>query len=254
MNWNNKLLTALLVFLILIVGLSALGCLESNDVHDIEASEDTENSIKGIITFDSEESLTNATAYIKIEDVSLADAPSTVVSQITLEDISIDNGSSIPFEISYSELQEGHTYSLSAHMDVDGDGSVSGGDYLTTQHVEVPVSGTEETIEVPVEFIEGYSGNNGESETLSSFNGTISSIENADPYPMILVESEEMDEAGYDSGIKFVLSEETYIQDPTGGLYDVDNLQEGMEVRVFFGPELTRSNPPVGQAKLVQLI
>ena len=95
---------------------------------------------------------------------------------------------------------------------------------------------------------------NGESETLNILNGTISSIENGGSYPMLFLEGEEVNNSGYTKGIKFVISEETVIVDPNGGLFDSENLKEGMNVRVFFGPALTKSIPPIGQAKLIRLI
>lgn len=95
------------------------------------------------------------------------------------------------------------------------------------------------------------SDNNEEAEPVNSFNGTISSLEDGDAYPMFLLESEEINNSGYTKGIKFVISNETVIVDPNGGLFDAENLQEGMNVRVFFGPALTRSIPPIGQAELI---
>ncbi len=96
--------------------------------------------------------------------------------------------------------------------------------------------------------------NNEESESLNVFNGTISSFEDGDSYPMFLLESEEISSSGYTNGIKFVISDNTEIVDSSGGLFDAGNLKEGMEVRVFFGPTLTKSIPPIGQAELIQLI
>ncbi|WP_218146685.1 META domain-containing protein [Methanolobus profundi] len=93
--------------------------------------------------------------------------------------------------------------------------------------------------------------NNDGAEALNSFNGTISSLEDGDTYPMFLLESEEINSSGYTNGIKFVISNETVIVDPNGGLFDAENLREGMNVRVFFGPALTRSIPPIGQAELI---
>lgn len=101
---------------------------------------------------------------------------------------------------------------------------------------------------------EGVSDDNKESEPLSSFNGTISSIEDEQQYPMLLLESEEIRSSGHMNGIKFVVSEETAIVDPNGGLFDIDNLKEGMKLRVFCSPALTKSIPPIGQATLIQLI
>ncbi|WP_319507545.1 hypothetical protein [uncultured Methanolobus sp.] len=71
---------------------------------------------------------------------------------------------------------------------------------------------------------------------------------------MFLLESEEINSSGHTKRIKFVISEETVIVDPNGGLFDAENLKEGMELRVFFSPTLTQSIPPIGQAKLIRLI
>ncbi|WP_340819226.1 META domain-containing protein [Methanolobus sp. WCC4] len=101
---------------------------------------------------------------------------------------------------------------------------------------------------------EGSTDNNESSESLNIVNGTISSLEDGDSYPIILLESEEISNLGYTKGIKFVISEETVIVDPNGGLFDAKNLKEGMNVRVFFGPALARSIPPIGQAELIRMI
>ncbi len=92
-----------------------------------------------------------------------------------------------------------------------------------------------------------------DSEALSSLNGTISSMEDGDSYPLFLLESEEIRNSGFAKGIKFVVSEETIILEPNGGLFDIDNVKEGMKVRVFYSPMLTKSIPPIGQATLIQL-
>ncbi len=101
---------------------------------------------------------------------------------------------------------------------------------------------------------EELTDSNEESESLSIFNGTISSLEDGTSYQMFLLESEEISILGYTRGIKFVISEETVIVDPNGSLFDAEDLKEGMELRVFFSPTLTKSIPPIGQAKLIRLI
>ncbi|WP_158599225.1 YbaY family lipoprotein [Methanohalophilus sp. RSK] len=255
MKTINVLIGIILVLVLAVAGLVAINYVSiSNYDEEVIISEETGNTIDGVVTFDSlEEPFSNVTVSITIEDVSLADAPSTVIGQTTLENVSRNNitDSDIPFEISYGTLQENHIYSLSAHVDVDGDGAISPGDYLSTQRVDVPYSGVESVVEVPVELIEDNSGTSGQ---LLEFNGTISSINLNSSFPMILVESQEITESGHDRGIKFVISEETVIQDPAGGLYDVNNLEEGMAVRVFAGPAMTASIPPIAQATLVTLI
>ncbi|WP_164999236.1 YbaY family lipoprotein [Methanohalophilus profundi] len=255
MKTINVLIGIILVIVLAVVSLVTINYVGIGDYDEnVVISEETGNTFDGAVTFDSlEEPFSNVTVNITIEDVSLADAPSTIIGQTTLENVSRNNitDSDIPFEISYRTLREGHTYSLSAHVDVDGDGVISGGDYLSTQHVDVPYSGVENVVEVPVELIEDNLGTTGQ---LLEFNGTISSINLNSSSPMILVESQEITGSGHGRGIKFVISEETVIQDPAGGLYDVTNLEEGMAVRVFAGPAMTASIPPIAQATLITLI
>lgn len=254
MKATNVFIGIILAIALAVTGLVAINYVSIGDYdEDVVISEETGNTIGGVVTFDSlKEPFSNVTVSITIEDVSLADAPSALMGQTTLEYVSRNNitDSDIPFEISYGTLQENHTYSLSAHLDVDGDGAISAGDYLSTQHVDVPYSGVESVIEVPVELIED---NSGTSEQLLEFNGTISSINLNSSSPMILVESQEITESGHDRGIKFVVSEETVIQDPAGGLYDVNNLKEGMSVRVFAGPAMTASISPIAQMMLIMV-
>ncbi|APH39686.1 YbaY family lipoprotein [Methanohalophilus halophilus] len=161
MKTSNLIIGIILILIIAVASLMAINYADFDAYKDSEVAEETGNIINGAVTFDSlEEPFSNVTVYITIEDVSLADAPSTIIGQPTLENVSRNNitDSDIPFEINYRTLQEGHTYSLSAHVDVDGDGAISGGDYLSTQHVDVPYSGVESVVEVPVGLIEDSPG------------------------------------------------------------------------------------------------
>jgi len=93
--------------------------------------------------------------------------------------------------------------------------------------------------------------NEEETEYLN-FTGFVTSISDTDPMT-ILLESEEIRSEGYDKGIKFMLLPNTTILNPNGGLYDIENLQKGMELRIFCKPTMTRSIPPIAQAHLVQM-
>ena len=93
--------------------------------------------------------------------------------------------------------------------------------------------------------------NEEETEYLN-FTGFITSISDTEPMT-ILLESEEIRSAGYDKGIEFVVLPNTTIVNPNGGLYDIENLQENMELRIFCKPTMTRSIPPIAQAHLVQM-
>ncbi|MGM0771083.1 MAG: YbaY family lipoprotein [Halobacteriota archaeon] len=141
---------------------------EVNDNEDVEGVYDHEsdesngdlalgeNGVQGMIIFDEPvESFSNATIYLKVEDVSLQDVASVVISEDTIEGVSMDadNIQQVPYMIYHPDLQERMTYSLSVHVDVDGDGSLSNGDYYSTWHNPVPTDPGMHELDVHVEMI-----------------------------------------------------------------------------------------------------
>ncbi|WP_167880979.1 YbaY family lipoprotein [Methanococcoides sp. AM1] len=129
---------------------------------DHEEGEDTddqvseENSVQGMVIFDEPvESFSNATIYLKVEDVSLQDVASVVISEDTIDDVSMDAGNIEPllYMINHPDLDERMTYSLSVHVDVDGDGRLSNGDYYSTWHNPVPTDPGVHDLDVHVELI-----------------------------------------------------------------------------------------------------
>jgi len=115
---------------------------------------------------------------------------------------------------------------------------------VVINHFEVSTCGVDE------DSIQGTI-NEEETEYLN-FTSFVTSISDTDPMT-ILLESEEIRNAGYDNGIKFVVLPNTTIVNPNGGLYDIENLQKGMELRIYCKPTMTRSIPPIAQAHLVQM-
>lgn len=129
---------------------------ENEAVEDSEDSVSEENGVQGLIIFDEPvESFSNATVYLKVEDVSLQDVASVVISEDTIEGVSMDadNIQQVPYMIYHPDLQERMTYSLSVHVDVDGDGSLSNGDYYSTWHNPVPTDPGMHELDIHVEMI-----------------------------------------------------------------------------------------------------
>ncbi|WP_167879440.1 YbaY family lipoprotein [Methanococcoides sp. NM1] len=123
---------------------------------DAEDQRSEENAVQGMIIFDEPvESFSNATIYLKVEDVSLQDVASVVISEDTITGVSMDrdNIEPISYLINHPELDERMTYSLSVHVDVDGDGSLSNGDYYSTWHNSVPTDPGVHDLDVHVEMI-----------------------------------------------------------------------------------------------------
>ena len=82
---------------------------------------------------------TRAVAYVRLLDTSLADAPSITVAEQIIKDVAAQNakGRSIKFAL-YGELRDARaSYTVSVHIDVDLDGLVSVGDYISMQSYPV---------------------------------------------------------------------------------------------------------------------
>jgi len=96
--------------------------------------------VEGIIHLAGVSSSTpNATVYVQIVEVSLADAPSNVVAEEVIPDfqIDMDNLAEIRFSILTSNLNRRANYDLIAHVDINGSGEITKGDYLTMESFPV---------------------------------------------------------------------------------------------------------------------
>ncbi len=166
----NIHITLFLAILLLTATAFSMGCTETVDEENVEQTieeegldneteEDTvseQNSIQGMIIFDGEvESFSNATTYLKVEDVSLQDVSSIVVAEdiITSVSLNADDVQPVQYFINFPQLEERMTYSLSVHVDVDGDGNLSNGDYYSTWHNPVPTEAGAHELDVHVEMI-----------------------------------------------------------------------------------------------------
>ncbi|WP_445474563.1 YbaY family lipoprotein [Methanococcoides methylutens] len=156
----NRYFTLGLTLLLVMASAFSMGCTETeaeelvgeNNVDQLSE----ENGVQGMIIFDEPvESFYNATMYLKVEDVSLQDVASVVISESTIDGISMDADDiqPVPYMIDHPELEERMTYSLSVHVDVDGDGRLSNGDYYSTWHNPVPTEPGIHDLDVHVEMI-----------------------------------------------------------------------------------------------------
>jgi putative lipoprotein len=80
---------------------------------------------------------------VQVEDVSRADAPSTVVGERRLRGVELRPGAAVPVavEVPAVELDEGAEYSVRVHVDVSGSGDVEVGDLVSTQTYPVLTHG-----------------------------------------------------------------------------------------------------------------
>lgn len=107
-------------------------------------------SISGTIEFrDVREPALNATVYVRVQDASRADASALTVAEQVLRGVNIIPGAPpIPFTVDGIPQNPRARYVVRVHADVDGDGRVSRGDYVSTQ--SHPVQANEERAGVTI--------------------------------------------------------------------------------------------------------
>jgi uncharacterized lipoprotein YbaY len=100
-------------------------------------------------------SFDGVTVYVRLEDVSRADAAAALIAEQTLEGVSHRAGDkdSLDFALYGPPPAEGADYNVSAHVDLDGDGEVSRGDYVTVESYPVLTRGAPARVRVRVEAV-----------------------------------------------------------------------------------------------------
>jgi hypothetical protein len=94
--------------------------------------------------------------HIYLEDVSHADAAARVITSLTIDHIPQEARAKarVPFVIGSATPDSKARYSLRVHVDVDGDGKVSRGDYISKSNYPVLTRGSPGQVEVRVEVVE----------------------------------------------------------------------------------------------------
>ena len=90
--------------------------------------------IRGTIQISGVQQPCEADVYVRLEEVSRADAAATRVTETVLRGVQLRPGfGAIPFELQDVSTKPGGRYAVRVHVDVDRDGKVSRGDYVSTQ-------------------------------------------------------------------------------------------------------------------------
>lgn len=116
--------------------------------------------IDGTIIFDKGgETFSNATIYIRLEDVSLMDVPSKILFKKTMSNISYDknsneNGINFFIDINKINFRSTNNYSIFVHIDLNNDGKVNAGDYVSFQNNPVLTYGHSNTVTIKVQRID----------------------------------------------------------------------------------------------------
>jgi hypothetical protein len=107
-------------------------------------------NISGAIEFqDVREPAHNVTVYVRVQDTGFADATALTVTELVLQGVDIVPGAPpVPFAVQGVPANARAPYTVRVHADVDGDGAVSRGDYVSTR--SYPVHTTEQPAGVTI--------------------------------------------------------------------------------------------------------
>lgn len=104
-------------------------------------------------------SFRNAAAHVRVEDVSRMDVSATLIAaqriDVSVSEADIESGraSRFEFEIQGEITDERNLYVVSVHIDVDGAGKISRGDYITTGLYPVLTRGNPDRVVVDIDEV-----------------------------------------------------------------------------------------------------
>ncbi len=117
-----------------------------------EDSESEGREVHGTISFGEDvQPFDRATAYVRLEDVSVADAPARVVAQSVISNLAKPRaGEGIPFTLPAGRINPRASYNVRVLVDVDGDGQTTAGDYVSVQSYPVLTFGYPPEVSITV--------------------------------------------------------------------------------------------------------
>ena len=109
--------------------------------------------VKGKITFEQNApSFSDATLYVRLENITVADVASEVVGDYIQRDVAFDpkTDEALSFAIAGEAADPRASYAVRVHIDIDGDGEVTQGDFISMQSYPVITRGHPSEISVLV--------------------------------------------------------------------------------------------------------
>ncbi len=94
----------------------------------------------------------DATVYIRVKDVSRIDAESITVAELMMDAVSMNMLAerTVAFAVPGTSVDEKAHYIISVHVDVDNDGRLSKGDFITVQSFPILTHGYPDHVVVRV--------------------------------------------------------------------------------------------------------
>ena len=109
--------------------------------------------VKGTVTFEEDAPpFTGATMYVHLEDTTVVDIASEVVADYVERDVAFvpKTSKALLFAIDGKAPDPRASYTVRVHIDLDGDGEVSLGDFISTQSYPVITFGHPKEISILV--------------------------------------------------------------------------------------------------------
>jgi uncharacterized lipoprotein YbaY len=102
-----------------------------------------EELVSGEIAFgDDAEPFSAAMAFVRVDDVSMTDVPTTFLSQQVIENVAYQPGHTIPFTVYGRKPDDDRArLQLSVHISLHGSDDVAKGDYITMESYPVVTQG-----------------------------------------------------------------------------------------------------------------
>jgi uncharacterized lipoprotein YbaY len=91
-----------------------------------------------------------STVVVRVEDISRADAPSTIVGEQRIDHADLSRAIPFTIDVPADLVDERALYSVHAHVDISGSGDVEVGDFVSTQTHPALTRGAEDVVVVPV--------------------------------------------------------------------------------------------------------
>ena len=97
----------------------------------------------------------HATVRVYVEDVTRADAAAVVIAQLAIPAVShqAETETSVPFALRCAPVEPRALYVVRVHVDLQGDGQLHVGDYITTQSYPVLTFGHPDYVTMHVQEV-----------------------------------------------------------------------------------------------------
>ena len=127
--------------------------MSTQEDRDVTSRQPGKANLSGTIEFqDVKKPASNVTVHVRVQETGRSDAPAVTVAEAVFRNVKLVPGTqSMPFTVRDIPRNARARYSVRVHVDVDGSGGVSRGDYVSTQSHPVETSGEPAVVKIAVQ-------------------------------------------------------------------------------------------------------